>query len=251
MPDPRERPDPPALRERTPLSPEDRQRVIRAATLRPMHLLILLVGGVFFAATGWVWWIALLTVLTYVSLTVLATRNPAFEHQVLHGRPLPPTSASNTEISPERRARWLPRGETRNTVEAALEVYRKTIRAIEESDEITRTILEDAPPRLHAAAERIVDLAADREKAAEALEDIPAKGASADESREDLQGKIRTADAEISGIMDKFLALRARVVRISLDSGPAARAMAEELNSSLDELNHRLEALGETMSPPQ
>ncbi len=66
-----------------------------------------------------------------------------------------------------------------------------------------------------------------------------------------MQGKIRAADTEISSIMDKFLALRARVVRISLDSGPAARAMAEELNSSLDELNHRLEALGETMSPPQ
>ncbi|MGI8865790.1 MAG: hypothetical protein ACR2G1_03540, partial [Rubrobacteraceae bacterium] len=59
---------------------------------------------------------------------------------------------------------------------------------------------------------------------------------------------IQAADTEISGVIEKFVALRTRVVRISLDSGLAAQAMAGELNSSLDELNYRLEALGETMS---
>ena len=131
-----------------------------------------------------------------------------------------------------------------------MEVYRKTLHAIEEADEVTRTVLEDAQPRLHAAADRLVDLAADREKASGALEEIPTEGETANESRRDFQDKIQSADAEISSVIDNFLALRARVVRISLDSGPAARAMADDLNSSLDELNHRLEALSETMSPP-
>lgn len=247
MPDPRDRPSPP---ERRPLSPENRQKVIRAAALRPIHLLMLLIGGVFFVTSG-LWWIAPMTIFTYGALVALAVRNPIFEHRVLEGRPPPRPISPAQDLSPERRARWLPRGETRSKVEAALDVYRKVLRAIEESDDVTRSVLEDAPSKLHAAANRLVDLAGDRETAAEALLNLPENPAEAEEGRRDLDGKIRAADAEISGVIDNFLVLRARVVRISLDSGPTARAMAGELNSSLDELNFRLEALGETMSSPE
>lgn len=213
-----------------------------------MNLFVLIIGSVFFAATG-LWWIAPLTILTYAAVVTLAARDPLFQHHVLEGRSSRtlsnPTPAD--DVSPERRARWLPRGETRRKVEESLEVYRKAVQAIEESDEITRTVLEDATPRLHAAAERLVDLAQDREKAAQVLNELP-EDIEENESRRDLQNKIHAADTEISGVIEKFVALRTRVVRISLDSGPAAQAMAGELNSSLDELNYRLEALGETMS---
>lgn len=247
MPDPGGGPSPPGRR---PLSPEDRQKVIRAAALRPIHLIMLLVGGVFFAASG-LWWIVPMTIFTYGTLVALAVRDPLFEHRILEGRPPPHLAAPTQDIPPERRARWLPRGETRSKVEAALDVYRKVLRAIEESDDVTRSVLEDAPSKLHAAANRLVDLAGDRETAAEALLNLPKNLAEAEEGRQDLEGKIRAADAEISSVVDSFLALRARVVRISLDSGPTARAVAGELNSSLDELNFRLEALGETMSTPE
>ena len=213
-----------------------------------MHLFVLVIGAVFFAATQ-LWWIAPMTVLTYAALVALASRDPFFQHRVLEGSPASRRIPAPAEdVSPERRARWLPRGETRERVEASLEVYRKAIRAIEESDDVTRAVLEDAPPRLHTAANRLVDLAQDRETAAQALTELPENTEA--ESREDLSGKIQAADAEISGVVDKFVALRARIVRISLDSGPAARAMAGDLYSSLDELNHRLEALDETMSGP-
>ena len=44
-------------------------------------------------------------------------------------------------------------------MEAALEVYRKVVAAIEASDDVTRAVLDDAVPRLHAAADRLVDVA--------------------------------------------------------------------------------------------
>lgn len=235
---------------RPPLSPDDRRKVTKAAALRPLHLILLVIGVVFFVASQ-LWWIAPLTILTYAALVALASRDPLFQSRVLEGCPTPPTLSARPpaeDISPERRARWLPRGEIRRKVEASLEIYRKAVRAIEESDSVTREVLEDAPQRLHAAANRLVDLAQDREKAAQTLAELP-EGTEV-ESREDLAGKIQAADKEISSVADNFVALRARVVRISLDSGPAARAMAGDLNSSLDDLNHRLEALGETMSDP-
>jgi uncharacterized protein involved in exopolysaccharide biosynthesis len=61
--------------------------------------------------------------------------------------------------------------------------------------------------------------------------------------------RLRAADAEISETFDKLLALRSRVVRVSIDSGSPEGAAA--LNASLDELNARLEALSETMAPPE
>lgn len=219
-----------------------------------MNVLMLVIGGVFFAATL-AWWVPALAVATYALLVVLAARDPIFQNRVLEGRSAPPihsgAASAENEVPPERRARWLPRGETRQKVEEALVSYRKTVLAIEESDDVTRAVLDDAVPKLHAAAERLVDVADRREKAAEAIRDLGSGGQSEEreESLRELEGEVRAADAEISGTSEQFLNIRARVVRVSMDSGGAARVAAEELKSSLDGLNLRLAALSETMSP--
>jgi hypothetical protein len=237
--------------ERGPLSPAQRGRLARAAALRPLNLVVLVIGVVFFAATH-AWWMVPLTLVTYALLVFFASRDPIFARRVLHGGEgagLPATSAER-DISPERRARWLPRGETREKVEAALVVYRKVVVAIEESDEVTRAVLDDAVPKLHVAADRLVDVALKRERAAEVLRDHRQHAESG--AREDdvvaLQDRMRAADAEISGTFESLLALRSRVVRVSIESGNPERASA--LNASLDDLNARLEALSETMAPP-
>jgi hypothetical protein len=247
---------PPGAPGLSPLSPEERRRIVRAAALRPINVLMLAIGTVGFALTL-AWWIPPLTLITYVLLVLLAARDPLFQRRVLQGGghlARAPGAAESRDVSPERRARWLPRGETRQKVEAALVVYRKVLTAIGESDDVTRAVLDDAIPKLHAAANRLVDVAQAREKVAEVLEDLYRNtGASTEpstreESRPALEDKIRAADAEISDTFDKFLALRAKVVRVSIESGDPARADA--LNASLDELNTRLEALSDTMSPP-
>ena len=230
--------------------------MVRAAALRPINILMLAIGTVGFALTL-TWWMPPLTLITYVLLVILAARDPLFQRRVLQGRGRPaitPAAADGGDVSPERRARWLPRGETRQKVEAALVVYRKVLTAIEESDDVTRAVLDDAIPKLHAAANRLVDVAQAREKAAEVLQDLhrntgaTTEPSAREESSQGLEDKIRAADAEISDTFDKFLTLRARVVRVSIESGDPARADA--LSASLDELNARLEALSDTMSPP-
>lgn len=229
--------------------------MIRAAALRPINVAMLVIGGGVFATTL-AWWVLPLTLLTYATLVFLAARDPVFGRRVLEGRGASSATPShrNADVSPERRARWLPRGETRQRVEAALAVYRRVVAAIEEADDVARSVLGDAVPKLHAAADRLVDVAENREKAAAAISDLRAAGEGRSEDRasslRELEHELRAADAEISGTSEKLLALRARVARVSIDSGPAARAAAEDLNSSLDELNLRLEALGTTMSPP-
>jgi hypothetical protein len=232
----------------TPLSPAERSRVTRAAALRPLNVIVLVIGGVFFAATQ-AWWMAPLTLVTYALLVFFASRDPSFAHRVLHDDHNTglPAATADRDVSPERRARWLARGETREKVEAALIVYRKVVVAIEESDEVTRAVLDDAIPKLHAAADRLVDVAQRREKAAEVLHDLR-RHAIVSPDATDLQDTINAADAEISGTLESLLALRSRVVRVSIDSGNPERAAT--LNASLDDLNARLEALSETMSPP-
>src|SRR5918995_1466419 len=209
-----------------PLSPAERSRVTRAAALRPLNVIVLVIGGVFFAS-----------------------RDPVFAHRVLQDDQDTglPAATADRDVSPERRARWLARGETREKVEAALIVYRKVVVAIEESDEVTRAVLDDAVPKLHAAADRLVDVAQRREKAAEVLHDLR-RHATVSPDATDLQDTINAADAEISGTLESLLALRSRVVRVSIDSENPERAAT--LNTSLDDLNARLEALSETMSPP-
>ena len=131
--------------------------MLRAAALRPINVTMLVIGaGVF--ATTLVWWLLPLTIVTYASLVFLAARDPIFQRKVLGGGEVPKTSPNaveSSDVSPERRARWLPRGETRQKVEAALDVYRKVVAAIETSDDVTRTVLDDVVPRLHAAADRL------------------------------------------------------------------------------------------------
>ncbi len=245
---------PPGAPGLSPLSPEERRRIVRAAALRPINVLMVAIGTVGFALSL-AWWIPPLTLITYVLLVLLAARDPLFQRRILQGRrAITPAGPESRDVSPERRARWLPRGETRQKVEATLVVYRKVLTAIEESDDVTRAVLDDAIPKLHAAANRLVDVAQAREKAAEVLQDLDRNAGATtepgarEESHPALEDKIRAADAEISDTFDKFLALRAKVVRVSIESGDPARAGT--LNSSLDELNARLEALSDTMSPP-
>jgi hypothetical protein len=237
------------------LSPAERSRVTRAATLRPLNVLVLVIGAGIFAATL-AWWVPLLALVTYVLLVFLAAHDTLFARRVLHGREdaRSPAVAVDRDVSPERRARWLPRGESREKVEAALVVYRKVVVAIEESDDVTRAVLDDAVPKLHVAANRLVDVAQRREKAAEVLSDLRQHAADvAPGTGEDdvaaLQDRIRAADAEISDSFQKLLALRSRVVRVSIDSGNPEGAA--DLNASLDDLNARLEALSDTMIPPE
>ena len=238
-----------------PLSPEERRRVTRAAALRPVNVLMLVIGAGIFATTL-TWWMPPLTLVTYALLVFLSARDPVFGHRVLHGSEGAVGSlgaARERDVSPERRARWLPRGETREKVEAALVVYRKVVAAVEESDDVTRAVLGDAVSKLHATANRLVDVAQAREKAAEAIRDLRQHTGAASNDREeslrDLEAKLRAADAEISETFDKLLTLRGRVARVSIEGGGSDQVVA--LNASLDELNARLEALNDTMSPPE
>jgi len=235
-------------------SPGERSRVVRAAALRPINVLMVVIGmGIF--ATTLAAWIPPLTLLTYALLVFLSARDPDFRQRVLRGgndaaRSLAP---AEQDISPERRARWLARGETRERVEAALVIYRKVVSAIEESDEVTHAVLDDAIPKLHAAANRLVDVAHGKERAAETISDLRQDtGTGGSNAREHdlkrLEAFVRAADQEISETFDKLLTLRARVVRVSIEGGASDQAAA--FTNSLDELNVRLEALNDTMSPP-
>lgn len=224
------------------LSLEER-RVRRAAFLRPMNLLMVGIGGVAFTLTL-VWWIPPLTLATYAALTFLATRDPLFRNRIIEGRPRPMPLGN---ASPERRARWLPRGETRRKVEEALEAYRRAVFAIEESDDVARAVLDDAVPKLNLVAVRLVDVAEKRERAAGAIRELEARNIETDRI-EDLNKEVRAADEEISDTLEKLSTLRARVVRVSLESGGAARDAAARLNADLDELNLRLDALNFTRS---
>lgn len=244
---------PPASQGAVSLSPEEWGRMTRAAALRPLNLVVLLIGAVVFVATL-NWWLILLTLVTYAVLVFLTARDPLFQRRILQKSEIPlwpPASPKNADISPERRARWLPRGETRQKVEAALVAYRKVVAVIELSDDTTQAVLKDSIPRLHATADRLVDVARIREKTAEAARDLRRDAcASADARREnlhELEDMIGAADAEISDTFEQFLSLRAKVVRVSIDSANLTRT--NELNVSLDELNTRLEALSEIMSP--
>jgi hypothetical protein len=244
----------PAERESSPPSPEQRNTMLRSAALRPINVMILVIGVVISAITT-TWWLLPLTLATYASLVFLAARDPIFQRKVLGGNgnaTLPPAATQSSEVSPERRARWLPRGETRQKVETTLEVYRKVVAAIEASDDVTRAVLEDAIPRLHAAADRLVDVAEAREKAAEVARELrqgteTTAGRTRQENLRHLEERISGADDEISGTSEELLDLRAKVVRLSIDANNPARA--RDLNTSLDGLNARLEALSETMSP--
>ncbi|HZC84468.1 MAG TPA: hypothetical protein VE194_08560, partial [Rubrobacter sp.] len=119
--------------------------MLRVAALRPINVTMLVIGAVAFATTM-AWWLLPLTIVTYAALVFLSARDPIFQRKVLGRGEVPKTSPNavqSSDVSPERRARWLPRGETRQKVEAALDVYRKVVAAVETSDDVTRTVLDD------------------------------------------------------------------------------------------------------------
>ncbi len=221
------------------------------AALRPLNIIVLVVGAVAFATTL-IWWFVPLTIVTYVLLVYLAARELSLgEGDTAGGRkPIPPAAP---EVSPERRARWLPRGETRQKVESALIVYRKLVASIEDADDVTRAVLDGAVPKLHAAADRLVDVGLMRERAAEAASNLPLPTDPQpqhpdDEDRRGLEEVVRAADEEISATTEGLNALQAKVVRASIDSNNPARAA--DVSLSLDDLNARLEALSQIMGPP-
>ena len=221
--------------------------MVRAAALRPLNLVVLVVGLVFFVATL-AWWAPPLTLATYAVLVFLGARDPFLQSRVLGRKE--PTVQQPRDLSPERRARWLPRGETRERVDAALAEYRKVVAAVEASDDVTRAVLEDTVPRLHAAADRLVDVALERERAAQTVRELRGKSGSEagarDENLRQLERRVQGADADISATSSQFQDLRAKVVRISIDADNAQRVAA--LNASLDGLNARLEALDDIAS---
>src|SRR3712207_2897269 len=70
--------------EGSPLSPAQRRRVTRAAALRPLNVVVLVVGAGFFATTL-TWWMMPLTLATYALLVFFAARDPIFARRVLRG----------------------------------------------------------------------------------------------------------------------------------------------------------------------
>ena len=250
---------------RASLPAEDSRRVTRAAALRPINLLTFILGVGVSLTTQW-WLLLPLTVVVYTALVALASRDTLFQHRVLHPGEVPPglpgsRSQEGRGMPPERRAHWLPRGETRRKVEEALVAYRKALSTLEHTDDVTRTVLEDTPPKLHAAADRLVDVARRREEAASEIQRINQRssGSKANLSEElaktlhELERELRAADSEISRTAGQLQELRSRIIRISVSDDSAARAEAAVLASSLDEINFRLDALGETLpqEPPE
>jgi len=242
------------------LSSEERRRVTRAALLRPMGLFVIVIGGVFSALTL-SWWVVVLTLVTYAALVLLAARDPLFWAYVLEGRHYRVETRlapfGEEEVSPERRVRQLPHGQTRQKVEQALELHRRTMVAIEESDDVARTVLADTIPRLRGIAGRLVDLAERREEVAKAIRNPENHAGGApqrvvrDVDSAGLENELRAADEEITRTVEKLSPLRSRVVRASVESGSAAQEEAATLNTDLDEINLRLDALRSSTPSPE
>jgi hypothetical protein len=239
------------------LTPESRRRVRRAALLRPMALLMVGIGVFFFLATRELW-VVPLTLATYAALVLLAIGDPIFQNRVLgsteQGQRIPRTP-QHPHPSPEQRARRLPRGETRLRVERSLEAHARVLVAVEESDEATQAALDDALPKLRQVPERLLDVAEAREMAAAEAQSLRSRTArSGDEGSSralaSLEENLRAADEGLCTIPDDLLALRAKVVRASIEGGDAVAERATELDEALDALNRRLDALYSTLSAP-
>lgn len=236
------------------LTPESRRKVRRAALRRPMALLMVAIGAFYFAATL-EWWVPLLTLATYAALVLLAVRDPIFQNRVLGDtgqEQRAPRSPRRQNSSPEQRARRLG-VETRLMVERALEARASVLVAVEESDEATQAALEEALPKLLQLPERLLDVAETREMAAaEAQTQRSRTARSGDEENSrtlaSLEENMRAADARLSSLPDDLLALRAKVVRASIEGGEATARRATEFDEALDALNRRLDALYSTLS---
>ena len=238
------------------LTPESRQRLRRAALLRPMALLMVGIGAFFFLATREAW-VVPLTLATYAALVLLAIGDPVFQTRVLgttqQGQRIP-QAPQRPNSPPERRTRRLPRGETRLRVERALEAHARVLVAVKESDEATQAALDDVLPKLRQVPERLLDVAEAREKAAEGqtLQSRTARSGNERSPRAlaNLEEKLRAADEGLATLPDDLLALRAKVVRASIEGGDAVAERATELDEALDTLHRRLDALYTTLSAP-
>jgi len=229
--------------------------VKRAALLRPMSLLMVGIGAFFFVATG-EFWVVPLTLATYAALVLLAIGDPIFQNRVLgttdQGQRIPQAPA-RPRPSLEQRAGRLPRGEARLRVEGALEAHARVLVAVEESDEATQTALEDVLPKLRQVPERLLDVAEAREDAAAEAQTLRSRTArsgneGSPQTLAGLEEKLRAADEGLSTLSDDLLALRAKVVRASIEGGDAVAERAFELDEALDALNRRLDALYSTLS---
>ena len=142
-------------------------------------------------------------------------------------------------------------------MEATLEIYQRTMVAIEESGDVARTVLDDTIPKLRRIAERLVDIAEKREKAADAIRELgsiytsPRQREGRDVDLGELKEEIRAADAEISHILKQLTILQIRLVRLSVESRGKVRDAAPNVSTDLDEMNLRLDALHSTVSPPR
>ena len=117
--------------------------------------------------------------------------------------------------------------------------------------------MSDAPPKLHRVVERLVDVAEKREEVAGTIRDL--KTSEDVEHRENrdadllmvLENELRAADVEISYTLEELSTLPTRVVRVSVESESTTQNAAAKLDTDLDALNLRLEALRSTMSLPK
>lgn len=221
------------------LTPRERRRLLVGALRRPFNLTVLAAGGALFAASLALW-ILPLTLLTYALLVLLTTRDPLFRNRALEV-----SSSPAEELSPERKATWLPRGETRIRVEKALISYREILGELKNADELAADTLSDAPEKLHAAAHSLVEAAHRREKAAREIErlisergdtpdnDLPARG---------LKRELERAEREISALSNSLGTLRARVARLSVGQSRHREAQ-KQIYGDLKELDARTEAL--------
>jgi len=222
-----------------------------------MALLMVGIGAFFFLATRELW-VVPLTLATYAALVLLAIGDPIFQNRVLgpteQGQRIPRTP-QHPHSSPEQRARRLPRGETQLRVARSLEAHARVLVAVEESDEATQAALDDALPKLRQVPERLLDVAEAREKAAAEAQSLRSRTARSDaegssRALASLGENLRAADEGLSTIPDDLLALRAKVVRASIEGGDAAVERTTELDEALDALNRRLDALYSTLSAP-
>ena len=105
--------------------------------------------------------------------------------------------------------------------------------------------------KLHETAEALVEVARRREAAsAEAQRLRSSESSRLEDDIRGLEQEGERADEELAGMVDRLLALRAKVVRVSLESGGPAREEATAMMRDLDGLNRRLDALKETLEPP-
>ena len=232
------------------LSPEEQRRVTRAALLRPLHLLVAAIGTAFTAMTL-AWWVLPITLVTYFALVYLAARDPLFQRGILRGREslseTSPALSREEKTSIKQRIRKLSDEAVRRKIEVALTDKDRTLVAIESSDEATRGLLHEAPPKLELLLERLVDVSEKREQIIRSVkptsDGMQHEARNAPPSKQEEEEELQTIDAQLSNTFEKISALRPQVLRISTENDEAAGELVGGLITDLDEMLKHLEAL--------